>query len=120
MYAVMHGNFVTKQWHVFVTYIILTWMCCFISLYMNKALPSIEMVGGFTVIAGVIITIIVCAVMPHVRHTAYASNTSVWKDWENQTGYRSSGFVFLLGMLNGAFAIGATDVVTHLAEEIPQ
>jgi choline transport protein len=28
--------------------------------------------------------------------------------------------VFFLGMLNGAFAVGTPDVITHLAEEIPQ
>lgn len=120
MYAVMHGNFVTKQWHVFVAYIIVTWITCLINLYMNRALPSIETIGGFSVIAGVFISIIVCAVMPHVNHTAYATNTSVWSDWQNQTGYGSSGFAFLLGMLNGAYSIGTPDLTTHLAEEIPQ
>ena len=35
-------------------------------------------------------------------------------------GYTSSGFVFLLGMLNGAFSVGTPDLVTHLAEEVPQ
>ncbi|KAL8722866.1 MAG: hypothetical protein Q9225_000699 [Loekoesia sp. 1 TL-2023] len=119
MYAVMHDGFVTKQWHVFVTYIIITWITCLINLYMNRALPSIEMIGGVTVTAGVFISIIVCAVMPHVNHQAYSSNFSIWSDWENQTGYSSSGFAFLLGMLNGAYSVGTPDVITHLAEEVP-
>lgn len=120
MYAVMHDGFVTKQWHVFVTYIIITWITCFIVLYMNRALPSIEMIGGFFIITGVFVSIIVCAVMPHIKHRAYATQASVWKDWQNQTGYTSSGFAFLLGMLNGAFGVGTPDLVTHLAEEVPQ
>lgn len=120
MYAVMHGGFETQQWHVFVTYIIITWITCFINLYMNRALPSIEMIGGFFVIAGVFISILVCAVMPHVNNRPYASNFSVWRDWQNQTGYTSSGFVFLLGMLNGAYSVGTPDLTSHLAEEIPQ
>lgn len=120
MYAVMHDGFVTKQWHVFVTYIIITWIACLINLYMNRTLPSIEVIGGFTVTAGVFISIVVCAVMPHVNHQAYSSNFSIWNDWENQTGYSSSGFAFLLGMLNGAYSIGTPDLITHLAEEVPQ
>ncbi|KAL8919464.1 MAG: hypothetical protein Q9208_006749 [Pyrenodesmia sp. 3 TL-2023] len=119
MYAVMHGDFVTEQWHVFVTYIIVTWMTCFINLYMNRALPSIELIGGFFVIIGVFISIMVCAVMPHVNNRPYASNFSVWRDWQNQTGYTSDGFVFLLGMLNGAYSVGTPDLTSHLAEEIP-
>ncbi|KAL8949946.1 MAG: hypothetical protein Q9222_003978 [Ikaeria aurantiellina] len=119
MYAVMHDDFVTKQWHVFVTYIIVTWVSCFIVGYLNRALPVIEQLGGYFVMAGVLITIVVCAVLPHVNHQAYASNATVWKDWNNETGYSSDGFAFLLGMLNGVFAVGTPDLVTHLAEEVP-
>lgn len=120
MYAVMHDGFVTQQWHVFVTYVIYCWIVVLIGLYMNRSLPSIQMIGGFTVIAGVFISIIVCAVMPHVNDRAYASNFSVWGDWQNQTGYSSSGLAFLLGMLNGAFSVGTPDLTSHLAEEVPQ
>lgn len=120
MYAVMKEGFETKQWHVFVTYIIVNWIACFVALYMNRALPSIEMIGGFFVIAGVFISILVCAIMPHVNDQPYASNYSIWSDWQNTTGWSSSGFAFLLGMLNGAYAVGTPDLVTHLAEEVPQ
>lgn len=58
--------------------------------------------------------------MPSRSGAGYASNDFVWKGWTNMTGYSSDGFVFLAGMLNGAFAIGAIDCVTHIAEEIPQ
>ena len=57
--------------------------------------------------------------MPSKNGAGYASNDFVWKDWSNITGY-PDGFTFLAGMLNGAFAIGAIDCVTHIAEEIPE
>ena len=57
--------------------------------------------------------------MPHTTGSGYASSTSVWSDWENSTGYSSNSFVFLLGMLNGAYAVGTPDCISHLAEEIP-
>lgn len=120
MYAVMHDGFVTQQWHVFVTYIIITWITVAVVLYLNRALPPIEIIGGFFVVAGVFISILVCAIMPHVNQQPYATNFSVWGDWQNQTGYSSSGFAFLAGMLNGAYAVGTPDLVTHLAEEVPQ
>ena len=120
MYAVQHPIFVTQRWHVFITYLLITWITGLIVLYMNRALPKIEVISGFTVVAGVFISIIVCAVMPKANGTPYASTYSVWEDWQNSTGYTSSGFVFLLGMLNGAFSVGTPDLVTHLAEEVPQ
>ena len=116
MYAAFHPDFVTQRWHVFVAYIICTWLCCFLVLFANKLLPMLESVGGFLIVAGAFITIVTCASMPDV----HATDAFVWHDWQNSTGYSSNGFVFLLGMLNGAFAVGTPDVVSHLAEEIPR
>jgi amino acid transporter len=120
MYALFHHDFVIQRWQVFVAYLICIWSCCFIVLFANKALPTIESLGGFLVVAGVIITILVCSIMPHTTGSGYASTAFVWQQWENETGYSSNGFVFCLGMLNGAFAVGTPDVITHLAEEIPR
>ena len=50
----------------------------------------------------------------------HASAAFVFKDWSADIGYSSNGFVFLMGMLNGAYAIGTPDCVSHLAEEIPK
>ena len=116
MYAVSHPAFVMQRWHVFLAYLIINWMACFCMLYANKILPVLGKGGAFFIIAGVLITIIVCAAMPPV----HATNAFVWREWTNSTGYSSNGFVFLLGMLNGAFGVGTPDIVTHLAEEIPK
>lgn len=51
--------------------------------------------------------------------TGHATHSFVWTDWANDTGYSSNAFVFLAGMLNGAYAVGTPDCVSHLAEEIP-
>lgn len=120
MYALMHPGFVPEAWHIFVSMIICTWMCCCIVLFLNRLLPHIGNLGMFFILAGVFITIIVCAVMPHVNGTGYASDTEVWRTWQNGTGYSSNGFVFVAGMLNGAYSVGTPDCSTHLAEEIPK
>jgi choline transport protein len=57
--------------------------------------------------------------MPHTTGAGYASSSFVWAEWNNQTGYGSNGFVFLAGMLNGAYSVGTPDCVSHMAEEIP-
>ncbi|KAH8693271.1 choline transporter [Talaromyces proteolyticus] len=120
MYALFHPDFDIQRWHVFVAYLICTWVCCLLVALANRAVPTIESLGGFLVLAGVFVTILVCAIMPHVNGKPYASDDFVWRDWQNETGYASNGFVFCLGMLNGAFAVGTPDVISHLAEEVPR
>ncbi|RJE24402.1 choline transport protein [Aspergillus sclerotialis] len=120
MYALMHPGFVPQTWHSFVSFIICSWLCCFIVLFMNRLLPLIGNLGGFFILAGVFVTIIVCAVMPHVNGFKYSSDDDIWRTWTSQTGYSSQGFVFVAGMLNGAYSVGNSDCSTHLAEEIPR
>ena len=116
MYALFHPSFTPQRWHVFVAYLISTWMCAFPVLFANKILPMVNSLAGVLTVTGVLITIIICAIMPH----QHATNSFIWRDWQNTTGYESNGFVFLLGMLNGAFSIGTPDVCSHLAEEVPK
>lgn len=53
------------------------------------------------------------------RQPLDASNSSVWLEWQNLTGWDSDGLVFLMGVLNGAFTIGTPDAATHMSEEVP-
>lgn len=89
-------------------------------MFAQRILPYISRLGSFFIVTDLIIVILVCAIMPSKNGAGYASNAFVWAEWKNMTGYSSDGFTFLAGMLNGAFAIGAIDCVTHIAEEIPQ
>jgi choline transport protein len=119
MWSVTHPEYVFQKWHVFVAYLIGTWMCCLTVLFANRALPAINNLGLVFILGGVFITILVCAIMPTTTGSGHATNHFVWSDWTNLTGYSHKGFVFLMGMLNGAFAVGTPDCVSHLAEEIP-
>lgn len=120
MWGLFHPTYTSQRWHVFVTYLIITWSCCACVLFANRALPAVNQLGLFFILAGVLITILVCAIMPSVEGHGHASAGFVWREWQNQSGYSSDGFVFLMGMLNGAYAVGTPDCVSHLAEEIPK
>ncbi|KAF2470899.1 amino acid transporter [Lindgomyces ingoldianus] len=120
MYGLFHTSYAYQRWHVFITYLIVTWLCCLCVMFANRALPAISNVGLFFIFAGVVITILVCAIMPSRSGKGYATNEFVWKEWQNQTGWTSDGFVFCAGMLNGAYAVGVPDCVSHLAEELPK
>ncbi|KAL8797911.1 MAG: hypothetical protein Q9182_007127 [Xanthomendoza sp. 2 TL-2023] len=107
-------------WHAFIAYLVTTWATCCVVLFFNRALPVIEKISMVILVAGVFVTIVVCAIMPKANGKPYASNDFVWRDWQNNTGWSSNGFVFAAGMLNGAYAAGTPDVVTHIAEEVPR
>ncbi|KAH3900893.1 uncharacterized protein SCDLUD_002352 [Saccharomycodes ludwigii] len=119
-YGMFHPETTLQAWQIFIVLIIICWICCFIVMFGNKALPIINNIGSFLMLGGWFVTVIVCAVMPSKNGHNYATNKQVWQSWNNQTGYKNAeGFVFLAGMLNGAFAVGTPDCITHLAEEIP-
>ena len=102
MYAATHPDYVAKNWHVFVCYLILTWASVATVLLANRALPALNNIGLFLIVVGLIITIIVCAVLPGDTGAGHASNAFVWKDWSADIGYSSDTFVFMMGMLSGA------------------
>lgn len=118
MYAVFHPDLVIQPWHVYVAFVIITWTSAAFVIFCNRALPSLNQLGLFLIIAGGLITIIVVAAMPE----QHASNASVWSgsafSANNLSGW-SDGVAFLTGVLNGAFTIGTPDAITHMAEELP-
>ncbi|KAH6685678.1 amino acid/polyamine transporter I, partial [Plectosphaerella plurivora] len=118
MYALGHPELTVAPWHVFITYVLSTWVACAVVCLANSAMPPLNKIGIFFILAGFLITVIVMGVMPGLPgRPGHASSSFVWHDWTADIGY-PDGFVFVAGMLNGAFSVGAVDATTHLAEEI--
>ncbi|KAL8670270.1 MAG: hypothetical protein Q9168_005189 [Polycauliona sp. 1 TL-2023] len=115
MYGLFRPEFEYQAWHALIGYLIMTWATCCVVLFFNRALPSIEKMSIYLVVGGVFVSILVCAIMPHVKGRPYASNDFVWRQWQNQTGWSSNGLVFMAGCLNGAYGMGTPDV-----EEVPR
>jgi amino acid transporter len=113
MYAVFHPDFVIEAHHTYIAFVIILWLVTAFVIFGNSLIPYLQHVGLFLIIVGGLVTIIVVAVMPE----QHASHAFVWKDFANMTGW-SNGIAFLTGVLNGAFAIGTPDSVTHMAEEV--
>ena len=120
MWGLFHPDYVAERWHVFICYIIISWSCCAVVLFANRALPMVNNIGLFLTLGGCFLTILVCAIMPTTTGAGHATTAAVWSSWSNDTGYKSNGLVFVTGMLNGAFSVGTPDCVSHLAEEIPR
>lgn len=120
MYSLYHPAYVPERWHVFLAFLGILWFDNFLVLFGQKYLAKVANISGILCLVFLFVSILVCAVMPSYTGEGYASNSFVWTDFNNLTGYGSNGFVFLAGMLNGAYTIGTIDAVAHVAEEIPR
>ncbi|PFH62465.1 hypothetical protein XA68_13367 [Ophiocordyceps unilateralis] len=119
MHATTHRDFKVETWHVLVVYLVCTWTACLAVCIGSKAMPTLNKMGGYAIVVFFVITVVVVVVMPSLPgHDGHASSESVWMRWTTSISYPPA-FVFLSGMLNGAYSVGAVDAITHLAEEIP-
>jgi amino acid transporter len=116
LYAIFHDDLIIEPWHVYIGYILITFIVTFTCVFANRTIPMLQNAGMVLVVVGGFVTIVVLAAMPD-RH---APHSFVWGNFSenNLTGW-SDGVAFLTGVLNGAFTIGTVDAITHLAEELP-
>ncbi|KAK6438782.1 hypothetical protein LTR95_005010 [Oleoguttula sp. CCFEE 5521] len=119
VYALYHPEYVPERWHVFIAYLGITAIDGSLVLFGQKYLARAASACGMLCMLIVFISTMVCAIMPSRTGAGYASNSFVWSDFQNLTGWSSNGFVFLMGMLNGAFTVGTPDGVCHMCEEMP-
>lgn len=96
LYLVFHEDLVVQPWHTYVAYILLTFFGVGFCIFFNRFIPKLQDAGLFLIVIGGLVTIIVVSAMPK----QHASTASVFRDWDNQTGW-PSGIAFLTGVLNG-------------------
>lgn len=110
-----HPDYVVKDYHVFATYLILTWFCFLFNCY-GKILPSIATVGLYcSLISFVVILATVPATAPSHQTPKFVFATFI-----NNTGWTNSGIAFITGLINANWAFACLDCATHLAEEVPR
>ncbi|KAG7663765.1 HNM1 [[Candida] subhashii] len=108
-----HPEHVVQKWELFVLYEIITLVLFVFNTY-GKALPALGngtlyiSLFSYTVI---LITVLVCS------RGRYQSAEFVFVQFENNTGWKSSGIAFIVGLINPAWSFSCLDSVTHLSEE---
>ncbi|CAJ2504659.1 Uu.00g120530.m01.CDS01 [Anthostomella pinea] len=114
--SLMHPAYESKAWHQFLIYLAFTFLALLINTFMTRLLPLITKAAFFWSLAGFIIisiTILSCA-SPN-----YQSGEFVYGNFINEVGW-PDGLAWLLGLLQGAFALTGFDAVAHMIEEIPE
>ncbi|KAI1088971.1 amino acid transporter [Rostrohypoxylon terebratum] len=114
--SLLHSDYESKPWHQFLIYIGFTVIALFINAFSTRLLPLFTKAAFFWSLTGFVvisITILACA-SPN-----YQSGAFVYGEFINEVGW-PDGLSWLLGLLQGAFALTGFDAVAHMIEEIPQ
>lgn len=110
----MHPNNVTKPWHLFVTYQLINAFLFVFNCY-GKFLPIIAngalytSLFSFTVIT---VTVLICA------RDNFNTAESVFVTFDNNTGWKTAGIAFIVGLVNPNWSFSCLDSASHLAEEV--
>lgn len=111
----MHPTYKSQSWHQFLIYIGFTLIALVINSFATRLLPLfnkaafIWSMAGFVIIS---ITVLACAAPD------YQSGSFVYGKFVNDVGW-PDGLSWLLGLLQGAFALTGFDATAHMIEEIP-
>ncbi|KAI5957501.1 hypothetical protein KGF57_003195 [Candida theae] len=112
-YALFRPNFVVHKWHVFVTYQIFNIFVSIFNVY-DRPLPAIFM-GTLGISLSSFIIIIITVLAMHKGD--FQSAKFVFVEFQNQTGWSSSGVAFIVGLINPNWSFNGLDAATHIAEE---
>ncbi|KAH7021467.1 gaba permease [Microdochium trichocladiopsis] len=116
--ALVHPDYVAAPWHQFLIYIAYTLAALLINATASRLLPAFTKAAFFWSLAGfAIISITVLACAP-VRGSGFRSGAFVYGAFINTTGW-PDGLAWLLGLLQGAFALTGFDATIHMIEELP-
>ncbi|SGZ52535.1 CIC11C00000004109 [Sungouiella intermedia] len=109
-----HPDHVTKPWELFVIYQLINVFLVLFNCY-GKYLPYIANSALYTSLFSYVvisITVLVCA------RGNYNTASFVFKDFENNTGWKSAGIAFIVGLVNPNWSFSCLDSASHLAEEV--
>ncbi|KAE8357040.1 amino acid/polyamine transporter I [Aspergillus coremiiformis] len=113
------GQGITADFQPYQTYLIflgITLICHIIPALGNKWLTHLETFAIFWTVAGVTATVVtILAVAKNGRH----SGKYVFTDFEPQSGW-PDGWSFCIGLLQAAYALSATGMITSMCEEVRQ
>ncbi|CAM1510830.1 Fc.00g083430.m01.CDS01 [Cosmosporella sp. VM-42] len=111
----MHPTYEEKAWHQFLIYLAFTSIALILNSFATRLLPLFNKAAFLWSMAGFVIisiTILACAT------PSYQSGSFVYGKFLNEVGW-PDGFAWMLGLLQGAFALTGFDATAHMIEEIP-
>ncbi|KAG0669705.1 hypothetical protein C6P45_003448 [Maudiozyma exigua] len=118
MYAASHPGYELEKWHTFVTFQCLN-ILIFLGNIWSKPLPSILKAGLYLSILTFLLTFLISLVSRSENTQAqWPSSSSIFVQFDNNTGWKSSGVAFIVGLINPLWAFVGIDSATHMTDEV--
>ncbi|KAK5990129.1 Choline transport protein [Cladobotryum mycophilum] len=114
--SLLHPEYEPKPWHQFLIYIGFALFSLLVNAFLTRIIPYLTKAAFFWSVSGfaiISITVLACA------SPDYQSGEFVYGNFINEVGW-PDGMAWLLGLLQGAFALTGFDATAHMIEEIPQ
>lgn len=114
--ALFHPDYESQPWHQFLIYLAFTFAALFINMFATRLLPLVTKAAFYWSVLGfVVISITILS----VKSPDFQSGSFVYGSFINEVGW-PDGLAWMLGLMQGAFALTGFDGVAHMIEEIPQ
>ncbi|SCU93621.1 LANO_0E04368g1_1 [Lachancea nothofagi CBS 11611] len=114
MYALVRPDFVVKDWHVVVCFECMHVFLMLFNCY-GRSLSIVSYSALYiSLFSFVTITITVLA----CSRGNYNDSKFVFATFTNETGWKTSGIAFIVGLINPAWSFSCLDCATHMAFEV--
>lgn len=112
--ALLHPNYVSKSWHIFLVYVVFSLGAWVINAFGVRILDTLNRTAMIWSLVGAVVIMITCLAC---ASPDYQDARFVFGKYVNTTGW-NNGVAWILGLLQAAFSLIGSDGATHLIDEI--
>lgn len=111
-----YPNYDLQHWQQYLIYVGLIWLAIAINILLSRYIPIFNKLIFFLSVLTLSTTTIVLFVVGRHHH---ASDSFIFTDTTNNSGWSSTGWAFMLAVGNAVYSFLGSDCGAHLCEEIP-
>ncbi|RCI08787.1 hypothetical protein L249_4780 [Ophiocordyceps polyrhachis-furcata BCC 54312] len=112
--SLLHRDYEPRSWHQFVLYVAITVLALLVNALGARLLPYVTRAAFYWALIGLVVTAITIVACSAPR---YQAGTFVYGNFINEVGW-PDGVAWMLGLLQGSFALTGYDATAHMIEEM--
>ncbi|CDO91668.1 unnamed protein product [Kluyveromyces dobzhanskii CBS 2104] len=119
IHSLLNPSFVFKQWHNFLLYEIITIFLTAFNCHF-QLLPLLSTFGFTMSLFTYAFTFVVCLVSRSdtISEQPWPKSQDIFQKFNNNTGWKSDGMAFLVGLINPLWSFVGIDSATHMTDEV--
>lgn len=118
VFSLMHSNYELRHWNVFLTYELLNVAMALVACW-DTWLPAISQFGLGVSVVSYLLTLLISIISRSFNDSkSWPSGKEVFGEFQNTTGWSSSGMAFIVGLINPLWAYAGIDSATHMVDDV--